>query len=157
MTELEGIKYTRSADGTHLAYRIAGDGLFDLVFLPEWFFDIEGVFDDALLGPFYRRLASFSRLIIYDKRGVGSSDPVSPADLPSLEVHAADLRAVLDAVGSPRPALFAHGVGGPLAILFCRFRTRAHSRSRTFKHICASRPRRGLPDWCAPVRARPFC
>ncbi len=106
------------AKGCHVAYRAIGEGPPDILFIPEWFFGVEDVFTDPLLGPFYRRLGSFSRLIIYAKRGVGSSDAMAPSDVPSLAGWLEELTAALDSANSSTPALFAHGVGGPLAILF---------------------------------------
>jgi class 3 adenylate cyclase/pimeloyl-ACP methyl ester carboxylesterase len=111
-------RYATTGDGIHIAYRVIGDGPVDLVFIPEWFFGIEHVLTDPILGPFYRRLTSFSRLIIYDKRGSGSSDSVAASGIPPLDRWVDDLGDVLDHVGSSRPAIFAHGVGGPLAVLF---------------------------------------
>jgi class 3 adenylate cyclase len=110
--------YARTGDGAHIAYRAIGQGPPDILFIPEWFFGVEDVLTDPLLGPFYRRLGSFSRLIIYSKRGVGSSDAMAPSDVPPLAGWLEELAAVLDNVNSPTPALFAHGVGGPLAMLF---------------------------------------
>jgi len=66
---------------------------------------------------FLERLASFSRLILFDKRGTGLSDPVQIADLPTLEQRMDDLRAVMDAVGSERAAIFGHSEGGVMSIL----------------------------------------
>ena len=63
-------------------------------------------------------LASFSRVILFDKRGTGLSDPVSERGLPSLEVRVDDLRAVLDSVGSERTALLGHSEGGNMCVLF---------------------------------------
>jgi class 3 adenylate cyclase len=107
-------RYTRSGD-VHIAYQVVGDGPPDLVFAP---FLLSMVF--AWLHPlfvdFFERLASFSRLILFDKRGTGASD--RPRTLPSLEAQMDDVRAVLDAVGSEQAALFGAGHGAAVCALF---------------------------------------
>ena len=81
-----------------------------------WGTNLEATWEDPDRASFYRRLAGFSRLILFDKRGTGLSDRV--AELPSLEVRMDDVRAVLDAVGSQRAALFGWSEGGPMCALF---------------------------------------
>ena len=107
-----------NADGVNVAYQIVGDGPTDLVYVPGWVSNIEVMWEDPGLARFLRRLASFSRLIIFDKRGTGLSDPVPLDRLPDLEARMDDLRAVMDDAGSERATLFGHSEGGSLCILF---------------------------------------
>jgi pimeloyl-ACP methyl ester carboxylesterase len=108
-------QYARSG-GVNIAYQVLGEGPRDLVFVPGWVSNIEIYWEEPALARFFTRLASFSRLILFDKRGTGLSDRV--ADMPSLEVRMDDVRAVMDAVGSERAALFGTSEGGPMCALF---------------------------------------
>jgi pimeloyl-ACP methyl ester carboxylesterase len=109
---------TRYADsgGVNIAYQVLGDGPGDLVFVMGWVSNIEVFWEEPTLARFLARLASFSRLILFDKRGTGLSDRVT--DMPSLEVRMDDVRAVMDAVASERAALFGVSEGGPMSALF---------------------------------------
>jgi class 3 adenylate cyclase len=118
MTQAPETHYTRSADGTNLAYQVSGVGPLDLVFLPLSATHVELAWELPSLAGVFRRLASFSRLIRFDMRGSGLSDPFNLTELPSLEQQAADMLAVLDAAGSERSAVVANGDGGLLAIFF---------------------------------------
>lgn len=69
-------------------------------------------------GPFFRRLASFSRLVLFDRRGTGASDPVALSAIPTWEEATEDVQAVLDAVGSEHAAIYAEADAGPIAVLF---------------------------------------
>src|ERR1700752_30567 len=102
--------------GVNIAYQVLGDGPRDLVFVMGWVSNIEGFWEEPTLSRFLTRLASFSRLILFDKRGTGLSDRVT--GVPSLEVRMDDVRAVLDAVGSRRAALFGYSEGGAMSALF---------------------------------------
>ena len=95
---------------------VLGDGPRDLVFVMGWVSNIEVFWEEPTLARFLTRLASFSRLILFDKRGTGLSDRVT--DMPSLEVRMDDVRAVMDAVASERAALFGVSEGGPMCALF---------------------------------------
>jgi class 3 adenylate cyclase len=110
-------RFARSGD-LHIAYQVLGDGPLDLVYSPGWVSHVELAFEDPLLGRFLRRMASFARLICFDKRGTGLSDRVPTEQLPTLEDRMDDLRAVMDAVGSQRAAIFGFSEGGNLATLF---------------------------------------
>jgi class 3 adenylate cyclase len=90
----------------------------DLVVVPGWVSHLEASWDDPLVWRFVERLASFSRLILFDKRGTGLSDPVSEENLPTLEMRMEDVHAVLDAVGSSKAALLGISEGGPMCALF---------------------------------------
>jgi class 3 adenylate cyclase len=102
----------------NVAYQVVGDGPFDLMWIPGFVSNVELSWEEPLLASFLLRLASFSRLILFDKRGTGLSDRVPIDALPTLEERMDDVVAVLDAVGSERTALFSHSEGGNLAVLF---------------------------------------
>src|SRR5579864_7617562 len=96
-------RYAQSG-GVNIAFQVVGDGYRDLVLVPGFVSNVEVYWEDPALARFLMRLASFSRLILFDKRGTGLSDRVT--ELPSLEVRMDDVRAVMDAVGSNRAAVF---------------------------------------------------
>ena len=114
-TEVPEIRYARSGD-VAIAYWTLGEGPFDLVYVPAFVSSIELEWDNPWRAAVYRELASFCRLIRFDKRGTGLSDRV--AGVPNLETRMDDVRAVMDAVGSERAALWGIGEGGPMSILF---------------------------------------
>jgi pimeloyl-ACP methyl ester carboxylesterase len=110
-------RYAKSGD-VHIAYQVVGDGPLDLLLVPGAFSHVELWWDEPSVASFLRRLASFSRLILFDKRGTGLSDRVPDAALPTLEERMDDVRAVMDAVRSQRAALFGFSEGGPMCTLF---------------------------------------
>jgi class 3 adenylate cyclase len=110
-------RYAKSGE-VHIAYQVVGNGPLDLVYVPGWVSNVEESWEEPHVRRFLERLASFSRLILFDKRGTGLSDPVAVADLPTLEERMDDLRAVMDAAGSERAALFGHSEGGVMSVLF---------------------------------------
>jgi class 3 adenylate cyclase len=110
-------RYARSGD-VNIAYQIAGEGPIDLVYVPGWVSNIETAWEDPNVSRFLERLASFSRLILFDKRGTGLSDRVSISELPTLEQRMDDVRAVMDAADSQRAALFGASEGGVMCALF---------------------------------------
>ena len=109
--------YARSGD-VNIAYQVIGDGPVDLVFVMGWITHLEYFWQEPSFARFLRRLASFSRLILFDKRGTGLSDRVPLDLLPTLEQRMDDVHAVMEAVGSERAALFGVSEGGPLCALF---------------------------------------
>jgi pimeloyl-ACP methyl ester carboxylesterase/DNA-binding winged helix-turn-helix (wHTH) protein len=109
------VHYARSGD-VNIAYQVLGSGPIDLVFVMGWVSHLEYYWTEPSFARFLRRLASFSRLILFDKRGTGLSDRV--AYLPTLEERMDDVRAVLNAVGSRRAALLGVSEGGPMCSLF---------------------------------------
>ena len=109
------VQYARSGD-VNIAYQVCGNGPLDLVFVMGWVSHLEYYWKEPSFARFLSRLASFSRLILFDKRGTGLSDPV--AHLPTLEQRMDDVRAVLDAVGSRRAVLLGVSEGGPMCSLF---------------------------------------
>ena len=108
-------RYALSGD-IHIAYQLVGDGPFDLVFVPGFVTHMELQWRLPGFESFLTDLGSFSRLIRFDKRGTGMSDPVSGA--PSLETRMDDVRAVMDAVGSHRAAFYGLSEGAAMSILF---------------------------------------
>lgn len=112
--ELE-TRYALSGD-VNIAYQVAGDGPFDVIFVPGFVTHVELQWRLPGMGDFIRGLGSFSRLIRFDKRGTGMSDPVSGA--PSLETRMDDVRAVMDAVGSRRAAFYGLSEGAAMSIMF---------------------------------------
>ena len=100
----------------HIAYQVLGDGPHDLVLVPGWVSHVEYALEEPSFSRFVERLASFARLIMLDRRGTGLSDRV--ADLPTLEERMDDVRAVMDAAGSERAALFGISEGGAMCTLF---------------------------------------
>ncbi len=95
-----------------------GDGPLDLVFVMGWVSHLEYFWREPSFARFLQRLASFSRLILFDKRGTGLSDPAPVSDLPTLEQRMTDVQTVLDAVGSERAALLGVSEGGPMCAMF---------------------------------------
>ena len=123
-----GTEYARCGQ-LNIAYQLVGDGPFDLVFVPSWFSNIEVLWESPMVSRFLDRLASFSRLILFDRRGSGLSDSCGAHEL-SLEDRASDLLAVLDAVGSERGSSLQF-FSGQLGSHLCRSDTpRARLRRR---------------------------
>jgi pimeloyl-ACP methyl ester carboxylesterase len=115
LVEPPEVRYARSGE-VNIAYSIVGEGPFDVVFVSGW---ILSNLDTAWQGPaaeFFRDLASFSRLILFDKRGTGLSDRTT--GIPDLETRIDDIRAVMDAAGSKRAAVVGVSEGGPMTLLF---------------------------------------
>lgn len=111
-------RWARAGD-VDIAYQVVGDGPFDLVLVPWFVTHIEHHWDEPRCAAFFDRLASFSRLILFDKRGNGLSDRIGAGDRPpTLEERMDDVRAVMDAAGSERAALLGVSEGGPLALLY---------------------------------------
>lgn len=110
-------KFTRSGE-VNIAYQVLGDASRDLVYVPGWVSNVEVMWDDPGTARFLRRLGTFARLIAFDKRGTGMSDPVPGDRLPTLEDRMDDVRAVMDAAGSTSATLMGHSEGGNMCILF---------------------------------------
>jgi pimeloyl-ACP methyl ester carboxylesterase len=108
-------RYARSGD-IHIAYQVIGNGLLDLVFVAGSITNLELIWDNPKQVHFNSRLAAFARLIRFDKRGTGLSDRTS--GIATLEKRMDDVRAVMDAVGSQRAAIFGSSEGGAMSILF---------------------------------------
>jgi pimeloyl-ACP methyl ester carboxylesterase/DNA-binding CsgD family transcriptional regulator len=108
-------QYARSGQ-VSIAYQVVGDGLTDLILVPGFVSHVELAWEEPRLAHFLSRLASFSRLVLFDKRGTGMSDPVESP--PSMGQRMDDIRAVMDAVGIRRATVFGISEGGTLAVLF---------------------------------------
>jgi pimeloyl-ACP methyl ester carboxylesterase len=119
-----GVPETRYVDGGKglIGYQVLGDGPIDLVYLTGATSHVDVRWDWPPAAAFLRRLASFSRLILFDWRGTGVSDRTAVDALPTWEEWTDDLLAVLDAVGSQRAAVFAVLDAGPMALLFAAAR-----------------------------------
>ena len=110
--------YVVSTGDVNIAYQVVGDGPLDLVFVMGWVSHLEYFWHEPSFARFLMRLASFSRLILFDKRGTGLSDRVPVSELPTLEQRMTDVEAVMGAVGSERAALLGVSEGGPMCSLF---------------------------------------
>ncbi|MFY9663672.1 MAG: adenylate/guanylate cyclase domain-containing protein [Candidatus Cybelea sp.] len=115
--EVPVTRYAKSGE-VNIAYQVTGQGRLDLIYVPGWVSNVEYAWEEPSYARFLKKLASFSRLILFDKRGTGLSDRVPPNELPTLEQRMDDLRAVLDAAGSRRAAIFSISEGTGLSILF---------------------------------------
>jgi Predicted hydrolases or acyltransferases (alpha/beta hydrolase superfamily) len=136
MAEIPSTHYVKS-DDVHIAYQVIGEGSFDLLFVPGFVSNVETIWQSPEQSTFFRRLASFSRLILFDKRGTGMSDRSS--QIFTLEQRMHDVQAILDAVGSKRAALFGISEGGPMSLLYT-----ATYPERT-PHSCCTDPMPNVP------------
>ncbi|HEX8367665.1 MAG TPA: alpha/beta fold hydrolase [Pyrinomonadaceae bacterium] len=109
--------YAQSGD-VNIAYQVVGSGDLDVVFVMGWVSHLEYFWKEPHFAAFLNRLANFSRLILFDKRGTGLSDRVPLSELPTLEQRMDDVRTVMDAVGSERAVLIGVSEGGPMCSLF---------------------------------------
>ena len=110
-------RYVQNGD-VNIAYQVIGEGDLDIVFVMGWISHLEYFWKHHLFASFLERLGSFSRLILFDKRGTGLSDRVPIKELPTLEQRMEDVHAVMDAVGSKRAVLIGVSEGGPMCSLF---------------------------------------
>src|SRR3954463_4985312 len=108
-------RYAMSGD-VHIAYQVVGDGPRDLIFVPGWVSHVERGWEFPAFAHLLERLGSFSRLIVFDKRGTGLSDPV--ATVPTLEERMHDVAAVMDAAGSECAGLLGECEGAPVSVMF---------------------------------------
>lgn len=137
------VRYAKNG-GVHIAYQVLGDGPIDLVLVHGWVSHLELNWDEPSIARFLERLASFSRLIVFDKRGTGLSDRVAENELPTLEQRMEDMRVVLDAVGSRRSALMGISEGGPMCALFAA----THAERTAALIMCGSYARWIRDDDC---------
>src|SRR5579884_2351488 len=143
-------RYARSGE-LHIAYQVVGDGPLDLLYVPSWISQVEHYWEEPSVTRYFSRLTSFSRLIMFDRRGSGLSDPLPRA--PTLEEQMDDIVAVLDAAGSERAAVFALLEGGALAALFAA----THPERVSGLVLYAAQPRMAwAPDyeWALPQEER---
>ncbi len=130
-------QYVKGPEG-HVAYQVFGKGSRDIVFVPDHPNNIEIMWEDPALSRFLEHLATMGRVICFDKRGTGISDPVPLGAIPTIERWMDDITTVIGAVGSTRTVLFGHGDGGPIAMLFAATypeRTEALVLGDTFARI----------------------
>jgi pimeloyl-ACP methyl ester carboxylesterase len=141
MSSMPETRYAKSGDN-YVAYQVMGDGPFDLVWVPGFVSHLDLLMEWPLFATFSTRLASFCRLIRFDKRGTGLSDRVGP--IPTLEERMDDVRAVMDAAGSERVALLGFSEGGPMSIVFAA----AYPRRTSALILYGACPRRAwAPDY----------
>jgi pimeloyl-ACP methyl ester carboxylesterase len=114
-------RYARNGE-VHLAYQVVGEGPLDLVLIESWVHHVELFWEMPEFARQQRRLAGIGRLIVFDRRGTGLSDPVPLDRLPDLETQVADICSVMDAAGSEQAAILGFTEGGPLAILLAASR-----------------------------------
>jgi len=106
-------RYARSGD-VNIAYQVFGEG-FDLVYVPGAVTNVDAMWEDDARAAYFAGLASFARVVVFDKRGTGASDHVQVGD---LETRMDDVRAVMDAAGVGRAAVVGVSEGGPMSLLF---------------------------------------
>ena len=116
MTRPPETHYATSGE-VQIAYQVFGVGP-ELIWVPGWVSQLDLYWEEPALVRFLRRLATFARVIVFDRRGLGLSDRVTPGSVPTLDQRMDDIRAVLDDVGVQRAAVLAQGFGSPIALLF---------------------------------------
>src|SRR5262245_21595891 len=117
MTAVPTTEYARSGD-VHIAFQVVGASATDLVWMPSWSSHLEMMWDDPVIPAFVSKLARFARVVMFDRRGVGLSDPVSLADMPGIDPWVDDIGVVLDAASSKSAFVAASDVASFIAILF---------------------------------------
>src|ERR1700716_3463998 len=143
-------RYARSGEH-HIAYQVVGKGPIDVVYVPAWISQVEHYWEEPMVARYFNRLASFSRLIMFDRRGSGLSDPVVGA--PTLEEQMDDVVAVMDAAGSQRAAVYAQLEGGAMAALFAA----THPERTSALVLYEAQPRMSWApdyDWAMPREER---
>ncbi len=144
--------YARSGE-VHIAYQVVGDGPVDLLWVPTWIWQVEHMWEDPMTARLLRRLASFSRVIMFDRRGCGLSDPRPGGGAPTLEEQMDDLVAVMDAVGSEQAAVVAMLEAGGMAALFAA----THPERTGALVLFEAQPRMSWApdyDWATPREER---
>jgi class 3 adenylate cyclase len=137
-------QYVKTPDGAHIAYQMFGEGSFDVVFVPGFASNVERMWELEPHVKAFRRLGSFARVIVFDRRGTGLSDRIDEANLPTLEARIDDIRAVMDAAGVEQAAVLGHEEGATLCAVFA-----ATHPSRVFAAVLHGTAARGLysPDF----------
>jgi pimeloyl-ACP methyl ester carboxylesterase len=116
--EVPEVRYVQTGDGVNVAYQVFGEGAVDLVFVWGWVSNLDLIWDEPRSARFLHRLGSFCRVISFDKRGTGLSDPVAVDNPPHVETRLDDLLAVVDAAGCQRAAVLGFSEGGATAVMF---------------------------------------
>jgi class 3 adenylate cyclase len=112
------VQYVKTSDGAHIAYQVFGNGAFDVVYVPGFAYNVEHAWRLEPVARAYRRLAEFSRVIVFDRRGTGLSDRMDEANPPTLDARMDDIRAVMDAAGVERAVLLGYEDGANLCAVF---------------------------------------
>jgi pimeloyl-ACP methyl ester carboxylesterase len=138
------VQYVKTSDGVHIAYQVFGHGAFDLVCVPGFAYNVEHAWRLEPVARAYRRLAGFSRVIVFDRRGTGLSDRIDRSDPQTLDARMDDIRAVMDAAGVERGVLFGYEDGANLCAVFA-----ASNPSRVLAAVLHGSAPRGLwaPDY----------
>jgi pimeloyl-ACP methyl ester carboxylesterase len=136
-------RYAKSGD-VNIAYQVVGDGPLDLVLVHGWVQSFDPGWEIEEIRRFYLRLASFSRLVLFDKRGIGLSDRVPTDELPTLETRMDDMRTVMDAVGLERAAVLGHSEGATMCALFA---ATYPERTKALVMVGGSARTRWAPDY----------
>jgi class 3 adenylate cyclase len=126
VADIPETQYAKTADGAYVAYQVVGEGP-DVVLMETWGTHVELAWEVPAFARYYQGLARFSRLIRFDMRGSGLSDPLGPYEQPTIDGPARDLLAVLEAAGSERTALVANNLAGLFAIFFAATHTQHSS------------------------------
>jgi pimeloyl-ACP methyl ester carboxylesterase len=137
-------RYAQSGD-VNIAYQVIGEGPVDLVFVMGWVSNIDEFWTEPSFARFLQRLAKFSRLIVFDKRGTGLSDRVDEKHLPTVEQRMDDVRAVMDAAGSQKAALLGISEGGPMCSVFAATYPQRTHALMMFGSYAAARVANGYP------------
>ena len=145
-------RYAKSGD-VHIAYQVLGDGPRDLVVVPGAWSHLDLIWDEPSWARYNERLASFARVLLFDKRGTGLSNRVS--DTPTLEQRMDDVRAVMDTVGSDHAAIFGVSEGGLMSALFAP-PTRANRCARSLRRLRTRDRGLGLPVACVDDGIREY-
>jgi class 3 adenylate cyclase/pimeloyl-ACP methyl ester carboxylesterase len=115
-------RYAPLPDGGYVAYQVFGQGPLTVVFITSWLQNLDAMWEEPSLAAYFGRLGSFARVICFDKRGTGVSDPVPLASLPTIEQWIDDATTVMDAVGVEEAALVGDTEGGPMAAVLAASR-----------------------------------
>jgi pimeloyl-ACP methyl ester carboxylesterase len=142
-------RYAKSGD-VHIAYQVVGEGEQDIVFVAGFLSHVELTWENPAFARLFERLARFSRVIMFDKRGMGLSDPVT--DAPTLEQRVDDVLAVMDAAGSERAVVFGASEGAPLAFLMAATHPERVTKLVTMGAMARSTEAPDFP-WAAPADA----
>jgi DNA-binding winged helix-turn-helix (wHTH) protein len=132
-------RYVQNGD-VNIAYQVIGEGDLDIVFVMGWISHLEYFWKHHLFASFLEKLGSFSRLILFDKRGTGLSDRVPINELPTLEQRMEDVHAVMDAVDSKRAVLIGVSEGGPMCSLFAATYPERTAGLVMIGHVCETDP-----------------
>jgi pimeloyl-ACP methyl ester carboxylesterase len=137
-------RYVKTPDGAHIAFQVFGSGPFELVYVPGFASNVEYMWHVEPFARGLRRLGSFARVVVFDRRGTGLSDRIDETNLPTLEARMDDIRSVMDAAEVARAALFGSEDGAHLCAMFA-----AAYPSRVFACVLHGTGARGLraPDY----------